>query len=111
MQMAKSGARNLVLLSRRSLNAARVASLQGIPLKYSPAVKIHVIQCDFSERAAVMSMAGQLEDLSLPAVKGILQSATILQDQILERMSAKDWQTPLLTQDAWNSTFSSCSLH
>ena len=96
--MARHGAKHLVLLSRRSLTKAKVDSFQDSLQQYSPGLRLYVISCDISDRAAILSLAGVLESLVLPAVRGVLQSASILHDRVLERMTAEDWQLPLQTK-------------
>ena len=96
--IAKHGAKHLVLLSRRSLTQAKVDSLQESLQQYSPGLRLYAISCDISERTAVLDLVGQLKNLMLPAVKGVLQSATVLRDRVLERMTAEDWQVPLQTK-------------
>lgn len=96
--MAKHGAKHLVLLSRRSLSQAKVDSLQESLQRYSPGLRLYAISCDISERNAVLDLAGKLKSLMLPVVKGVLQSATVLRDRVLERMTAEDWQLPLRTK-------------
>lgn len=96
--MAKYGAKHLVLLSRRSLTSAKADSLQESLGQYSPGLRLYAISCDISKRTAVLDVAGKLRNLMLPAVRGVLQSATVLQDRVLEQMTAEDWQLPLQTK-------------
>lgn len=96
--LAKNGAKHLVLLSRRSLPQERADSLQENLRQYSPGLRLYAISCDISERTSVLDLAAKLEQLMLPAVRGVLQSAAVLHDRILERMTAEDWQLPLQTK-------------
>ena len=96
--MAIHGAKHLVLLSRRSLTKAKVDSFQESLQQYSPGLRLYVISCDISDRTAILSLAGVLESLMLPAVKGVFQAASILHDRVLEGMTAEDWQLPLRTK-------------
>lgn len=96
--MAKNGAKHLVLLSRRSPTQAKIDSLQENLRQFSPGLRLYAIACDISERVAVLDLPAKLENLTLPAVRGVLQSATVLHDRTLERMTAEDWQIPLRTK-------------
>ena len=96
--MAKHGAKHLVLLSRRSLAQAKVDSLQDTLRQYSPGLRIYTFVCDIAERNAVLDLAVTLSRLTLPVVRGVIQSATVLHDRVIERMTAGDWQLPLQTK-------------
>ncbi|KAK3174022.1 putative PKS/NRPS-like protein biosynthetic cluster [Lepraria neglecta] len=96
--MAKYGAKHLVLLSRRSLTPAKIDSLQEGLQQHSPGLKLYAIDCDITKSSAVSDIARKLESLKLPPTRGVLQSAAVIKDRVLEHMSAEDWQVPLQTK-------------
>ena len=98
ISMAKHGAKHLVLLSRRSISLTKVDSLQESLQQYSPGLRLYAISCDISKSTATQDIPRKLANLTLPAVRGVLQSAAVLHDRVLEQMTAEDWQLPLQTK-------------
>lgn len=96
--MAKLGAVHIVLLSRRSLIQGDVNSIQGTLRQENPNLKLYSFHCDISERNAVANIIQSLRKLMLPPVRGVIQSATVLHDRVLERITVEDWQVPLQTK-------------
>lgn len=96
--LAQNGANYIVLLSRRSLPQETADLLQNKLRQDSPDLRLYVMRCDISKRSSVMRVAASVEQLELPPVRGVLQSATVLHDQVLETMTAEDWKLPLRTK-------------
>lgn len=96
--MANLGAVHIVLLSRRSVNQGNINKTQETLRQEAPNLKLYAFQCDISERNAMANVAQSLRKLMLPPVRGIIQSATVLHDRVLERMTVEDWQRPLQTK-------------
>ncbi|TEY79898.1 hypothetical protein BOTCAL_0040g00130 [Botryotinia calthae] len=96
--MARRGAKHIVLLSRRIADEGQMESLRTRLETLSPGCNLHSIVCDISSPSILHMAATTIEKMKLPPVKGVIQSATVLQDVIIERMSLENFQTPLKTK-------------
>ncbi|KAJ8067959.1 hypothetical protein OCU04_003540 [Sclerotinia nivalis] len=96
--MAQRGAKNIVVLSRRVANHDDMDFLRAHLGGISPGCGLHSIVCDISSPSMVRNAASTIEKMNLPPVKGFVQSATVLQDVIIERMTLENFMTPLETK-------------
>ncbi|KAL8994171.1 MAG: hypothetical protein Q9169_005790 [Polycauliona sp. 2 TL-2023] len=95
--LALLGARNIVVLSRRT-HEEKQEALQDTISAASSCTKLHVIKCDISKLEDVDRAAQAISDLGLPSVAGVIQAAAVLEDCTLERMTAHQFHLPLLTK-------------
>lgn len=91
--LAEKGAGHIVALTRR--DAGSIAQEPAI-VAFEKVINelggaLHIVQCDIADKASTRNAAAQLVELSLPPVKGIIQSATVLRDHPWEYMEADDW--------------------
>ena len=93
--MANRGAVHIVLLSRRLVTQESINKTQETLRQAAPNLKLYAFQCDIMDHSAVGHVAESLRKLMLPPVYGVIQSATVLHDRVLERMTVEDWQLPL----------------
>lgn len=77
--MAWRGAKNIVVLSRRIANKDQIDSLRTRLEKTSPGFNLHSIACDISSPSMLQMAATTIKRMKLPPVKGVVQSATVLQ--------------------------------
>lgn len=77
--LASRGAKHIVVMSRRPLDADRQQMLQGRLRSFSAGGMIYSLACDISNRSMVQSAVQSLENMALPPVKGVLQAAGVLQ--------------------------------
>ena len=96
--MARTGARHIMVLSRRSPKEETIDSLRKNLRQVSPSSMLYSFCCDISDHGAVRKIAKRVEELMLPPVRGLIQSATVLHDRVLEKMTIEDWQIPLQTK-------------
>lgn len=98
--MVANGARHLIFLSRSgvSSDAARelVASLTAA------GVRVEVLQCDIADEARLFS---SLQDAltRMPPIRGVLQGAMVLRDQIFANMTYETFMSSLRpkVQGSW----------
>lgn len=114
--LARRGAKNILIFSRRPLSQERKRSFQDKFRQLSRGVEIHTTICDISDRSVVEEAVMRLRQDGLPPVKGIIQAAAVLQvspsdlsntmstilshpmwlqDSVLERMTLEDLLVPL----------------
>ncbi|KAM0229998.1 hypothetical protein ACHAPO_009550 [Fusarium lateritium] len=91
--LAEKGAGHIVALTRR--NADSVAQQPTI-VEFKKVIdklggSLHIVQCDIADETSTRNAAAQLVQLSLPPVRGIIQSATVLRDHPWENMEVDDW--------------------
>lgn len=77
--LASRGAKHIVVMSRRPLNADREQKLQDSLRSFSADGTIHSLACDISNRSMVQSAVQSLKNMALPPVKGVIQAAGVLQ--------------------------------
>lgn len=77
--LASRGAKHIVVMSRRPLNADRRQKLQDSLRSFSADGTIHSLACDISNRSMVQSAVQNLKNMALPPVKGVIQAAGVLQ--------------------------------
>ena len=76
--MARRGARHLVVLSRRRLDSTDSESEASKLRDISSAVRLYCLECDISVLKDVEKAKSSLAAMGLPPVKGVVQSATVL---------------------------------
>ncbi len=76
--LASRGAKYIVILSRRSLGTTERQELQDKLRLVSAEINVYSIACDISRRPVVQEAVSSLENMRLPPVKGVIQSATVL---------------------------------
>nr|ALQ32954.1 putative polyketide synthase [Fusarium sacchari] len=91
--LAEKGAGHIVALTRRTSES--VAKQPAIA-EFSEAVTklggtLHILKCDIGQESSIRDAADRLSQLSLPPIRGIIQSATVLRDHPWENMEVYDW--------------------
>ena len=76
--MASLGAACIVTLSRRNLEQGQIQIFQDELRGYSAEARFISLSCDISNREAVYGAVRTIEELGLPPIKGVVQSATVL---------------------------------
>ena len=76
--MAGCGANNIVILSRRDLGLDEKRALEDRLRLISGGLRIFTMACDISDASMLHTVVSSLEELGLPPVKGVIQSATVL---------------------------------
>lgn len=101
--MVASGAKHLVFLSR-SGPGSRAA--ESISEEFSPQdVTVRFYACDVADVESVSrAFATVSQDMSLPPIRGIIQSAAVLRDSIFENMTHTQWTEAIRpkVQGTWN---------
>ena len=77
--MASRGAKAIVVLSRRALGDSEHQALKAQLQSISPNLRIFSLACDISRKSIVDEVLSKFGTLDLPPVKGVIQSATVLQ--------------------------------
>ncbi|KAL8705707.1 MAG: hypothetical protein Q9201_001182 [Fulgogasparrea decipioides] len=89
--MARRGARHITVLSRRSLSATEKDSeISKLQASY-PAISLYYFACDVSVPSDIEATRSSLAAMGVPPIKGVVQSATILNDQLLAKMTVRDF--------------------
>ncbi|KJZ72764.1 hypothetical protein HIM_07839 [Hirsutella minnesotensis 3608] len=96
--MARRGAAHLVTLSRRAVNPADRDALQEELNLTRPGCRLVCLQCDVTAIQSVRDAASALHELGMPPVRGVIQSAAILQDRTLETMTFDDFVAATLAK-------------
>ncbi|KAL8372278.1 hypothetical protein RB595_001863 [Gaeumannomyces hyphopodioides] len=101
--MTQKGARNIALVSRSAKVAPKVAQLID-EAKSEHGARIVVSQCDVSLAVDVEKMIAELAAAQMPAVKGVIHSAMILDDVLFEKMEFPQWESVVRSKVAggWN---------
>lgn len=82
--LASRGAKCIVILSRRSLDTTSRRKLRDKLRQVSDKIKVYSMACDISRRPAVQEAVSFIEKMRLPPVRGVIQSATVLQVSLCE---------------------------
>ncbi|KAI0442664.1 polyketide synthase [Xylaria telfairii] len=85
--MAHRGAKSLITLSRRAVDSETHDFLQSQLQAIEPGCRLSCVQCDITAENSLMEAAQSIVRMGLPPVRGVIQSAVILQDRTLERMT------------------------
>ncbi|KAL8339056.1 hypothetical protein RB598_007393 [Gaeumannomyces tritici] len=101
--MTQKGARHITLVSRSAKVAPKVAQLID-EARSEHGARIVVSQCDVSLAADVEKMIAELAAAQMPAVKGVIHSAMILDDVLFEKMEFPQWESVVRSKVAggWN---------
>ncbi|KAI1329841.1 polyketide synthase [Xylariaceae sp. FL0255] len=92
--MAKRGAKYLVTLSRRVVENDDLEVLRAQLDSINPGCRLYCLKCDVTIEADIRAAASSLAQLGIPPVRGIIQSAGILQDRTLDSMVFSDFLVP-----------------
>ncbi|KAL9582994.1 MAG: hypothetical protein Q9212_002975 [Teloschistes hypoglaucus] len=87
--MSAHGARTILLLSRRNLSGSERSKLEAELGSFGTNIRIET--CDIADATAVQDVAQRCQK-TMPPVHGVIQAAMVLQDRILEQMTAKNFQ-------------------
>ncbi|GAP88298.1 putative 6-methylsalicylic acid synthase [Rosellinia necatrix] len=101
--LCASGARRLILVSRRKLPPRREWKeshesweiLRRITELENIGASVHVIAVDISKANADVSLAEAIDNLSLPAVRGVIHAAGVLYDQRIEEITKEAFDSVL----------------
>ncbi|KAI1175097.1 polyketide synthase [Nemania sp. FL0916] len=85
--LARRGAKHLVTLSRRTIELDEQRALEAQLQCSSPGCRLYCLKCDVTSEREVNNAAKCLVQLGVPPVRGIIQSAVLLQDRTLETMT------------------------
>ena len=77
--MVRRGARHIVVLSRRNLEAGVHRKIEDKARLISPEISFYWMTCDIANGVQVMECAASLLSSGLPPVKGVVQAAVVLQ--------------------------------
>ncbi|KAH7376169.1 hypothetical protein B0T11DRAFT_314546 [Plectosphaerella cucumerina] len=96
--MAQKGARNLVVTSRNAESHRDTPSL--VQSLGADGCKVLVRNCDVADEASLLSLISGCEQAGLPPIKGVLTTAMVLDDTVIERMTFEQWQHAVLPKVA-----------
>ena len=100
--LVKHGAKHLVFLSRSGGQSAEVQAFLR-SLQQNGAIAAIAMVCDVANRSQLQRVL--TKNLStLPPVKGVIQAAMVLRDQLFENMSYEEWTAALRPKihGSWN---------
>ncbi|KAF3002248.1 t1pks [Neopestalotiopsis sp. 37M] len=89
--MAQRGGRHLVTLSRKAPKEIDRTALQARLEAIQPGCRLYCLQCDLTSERSVQQAASTLRDMGVPPVRGVINSAAILQDRPLSTMTYGDF--------------------
>ncbi|PSN66572.1 reducing type I polyketide synthase [Corynespora cassiicola Philippines] len=100
--MCGKGAKNLILISRSGLSCNQKAQKMVSKLQES-GVRVECPQVDIGNFSMLERTIGDLAKC-MPPIKGCFQSAMVLRDSTLSRMSVEEWKlaTEPKVQGSWN---------
>ncbi|TLS26126.1 hypothetical protein PpBr36_04235 [Pyricularia pennisetigena] len=101
--MAEKGARHLVVVSRSDTVSPKVAEM----IKEADAAhgaKVSVSRCDVALIEDVERMIEGISLANMPPIRGVIHSAMVLDDVLLEKMTFTQWETVVRPKvsGAWN---------
>ncbi|KAH8703111.1 hypothetical protein BGW36DRAFT_422685 [Talaromyces proteolyticus] len=98
--LATKGARHLAIVSRSGLASSAAKPL--IEEMASIGVSIHIYACDISDAVSMERVISQCT-VDLPPIRGVIQSAAVLEDSIYEKMTHSQWQQAIgpKVQGSW----------
>ncbi|PGH13809.1 hypothetical protein AJ79_03377 [Helicocarpus griseus UAMH5409] len=101
--MVAHGARNLILLSRSAGSSKKTAAFVD-ELKRETGCRVKPVSCDVSKKGDLAGALRLCEEAGLPAVRGVIQAAMVLQDAVLEKMTAANYQACIQPKvhGSWN---------
>lgn len=77
--MAQCGAINIIILSRRPMVEKERQALEAELRLISVDLRVFIITCDISKSTMLETLMSTYENLKLPPIRGVVQSATVLQ--------------------------------
>lgn len=77
--IACQGARHIVILSRRAIGASEEKRVTNEIERIAPTARTYCFSCDISKTTDLEQVKLSLDELRLPPVKGVIQSAVFLQ--------------------------------
>lgn len=89
MLMASRGASSFVTLSRRSIQPQDYQKFMAVLGSIRPGCQVHCLICDVTDDKSVADAAARIATLNLPPVRGVIQSAVVLQVSILSTKGGK----------------------
>ncbi|KAM0279893.1 hypothetical protein ACHAQH_004333 [Verticillium albo-atrum] len=97
------GARNLILLSRSAGGTGKKSSSFLKELR-DTGCRVEAISCDVSDTADLSRALVRCKNNGLPAIRGVIQAAMVLQDSILEQMTLDSFKAAILPKvhGTWN---------
>jgi NADPH:quinone reductase-like Zn-dependent oxidoreductase len=96
--LVEEGARHVVLVSRRGEAAA--AGLADVQRLQESAARVEVVQCDVSDLGSVRAMLSAVGQ-SMPAVRGVLHCAGVLDDAMLENQTVERFERVVAGKVSW----------
>ncbi|KAI0020291.1 polyketide synthase [Xylariomycetidae sp. FL0641] len=87
MLLARRGAKHLATLSRRVVDPEVYERLRDQLNAVQPGLQLYCLTCDITCRAEVGRAAASLNRLGAPPVRGVIQSAAVLEDRTLDSMT------------------------
>ncbi|KAL8872489.1 MAG: hypothetical protein Q9174_001891 [Haloplaca sp. 1 TL-2023] len=99
--LAREGAKNIILVSRRGSEQEGIAEL--IKELQDLEVKVHVDRCDVANLSQVEALITKYQH-TMPPIRGVIHGAMALRDTMFENASHADWMlnTQPRVQGAWN---------
>ncbi|KAK3302901.1 putative polyketide synthase [Chaetomium strumarium] len=101
--MVSKGARHLVLLSRRGLQADDAKITEFARDLESSGAQLYCPPCDVADADSLRAVLAHCR-AHLPPIRGCIQAAMVLRDGFFENMSHADWTAPLgpKIDGSWN---------
>ncbi|KAK4236508.1 lovastatin diketide synthase LovF [Achaetomium macrosporum] len=101
--MVSKGARHLVLLSRRGLQADDVKITEFVRDLESSGAQLYCPPCDVADKESLGAVLDYCRE-HMPPIRGCIQAAMVLRDGFFENMSHADWSAPLgpKIDGSWN---------
>lgn len=96
--MARRGAAHLVTLSRRKVDPEDYRAFQAELELVRPGCRLYCLVCDVTSERSVKDVAAALASSGVPPVRGVIQSAVLLQDRTLENMRFQDFRPVTLAK-------------
>nr|QED55506.1 TRI17 [Trichoderma protrudens] len=96
--MSKAGARYLVTLSRKGADADEFLKVEKELQEINQGCSLLAVKCDVSQEQSVHAALSEIKTKGFPVVKGVVQSAVILRDSILDTMTADVFNSVLQTK-------------
>ncbi|KAH7019732.1 putative FSP1 [Ilyonectria destructans] len=96
------GAKNLILLSRSARTTVGNSDfVQGLA---KAGCRVEAISCDISRDDDLTQALRTCQAIGLPAIRGVIQAAMVLQDSVLEQMTLDRFQAAILPKinGTWN---------
>ncbi|QLE45892.1 SDR family NAD(P)-dependent oxidoreductase (plasmid) [Nostoc sp. C052] len=98
--LVEQGAKNLVLVGRRDVQDVNQTQLQALE---QAGAKVVIAQADVSDMTAMQQLFSEIAQ-SLPPLRGVIHSAGVLADGVLQQLSWERFESVMApkVQGAWN---------